>query len=199
MTDEGFFGDTGAPAAPLYCSACSNALTERWRADEKQNRLVCDGCGRVQYRNPTVVAGVLPERDGRVLLLRRAYAPRAGTWVFPGGFVELGETAEQAALRECLEEVAVAVKLHALLGVYSRPGPGVVVVVYRGVPEGEPRAAHEAAEISWFTADQIPWGELAFDTTEAALRDWTAGVVGVQLPADSRSDRQVRKRRSSSS
>jgi ADP-ribose pyrophosphatase YjhB (NUDIX family) len=200
MTDEGFSGDSGAPPAPRFCSACGGTLAERWQPNEARHRLACNGCGRIQYHNPTVVAGVLLERDGRVLLLRRAYPPRAGAWVFPGGFVELGETAEQAAQRECLEEVAVTARLDALLGVYSRPGPGVVVVVYRGaVIDGDPRAAHEATDVRWFAPEQIPWSELAFDTTEAALHDWAAGVAGVQLPVDSRSARQVRKRRSSSS
>jgi ADP-ribose pyrophosphatase YjhB (NUDIX family) len=173
LDSEGFSGDSGAPSAPRFCLACSGALQPRALPDDTRERLVCDGCGRVHYRNPTVVASTILERDGRTLLLRRAYPPRAGTWVFPGGFVELGETVEQAALRECLEETGVTARLGPLLGVYSRPGPGVVIVVYRAeIAAGEPSAAHEATEVAWFGPKTIPWSELAFDTTEAALRDW---------------------------
>ena len=170
---------------------CAAPLAWRLLADEGHNRLVCTGCDRVQYRNPTVVAALLVEREGAVLLLRRARAPRAGTWVFPGGFVELGETVEQAALRECMEETGVEARLGPLLGVYSRPGPGVVIVVYRGtLAAGEPRAAHEAIEAAWFTPDRIPWSEIAFDTTAAALRDWAA-LQSAHEPHGSRPGRSV--------
>jgi ADP-ribose pyrophosphatase YjhB (NUDIX family) len=170
---EGFDGASGAPPPPRFCVACGSPLAERFHAPDGRERLICAGCGRVQYRNPTVVGAVVLERDGAVLLLRRSRPPRAGTWVFPGGFVELGETVEEAAVRECREETGVTPRLGALLGVYSRPGPGVVIVVYRATrAAGTPRAAHEASEVRWFRRDAIPWGALAFDTTAAALRDW---------------------------
>lgn len=176
---EAFSGATGTPPSPRFCSACGGGLRACRPADEVRERLVCERCSRTAYQNPTVVAGVILERDGTALLLRRARAPRAGTWVFPGGFVELGETVEEAALRETAEEVGVRARLGPLLGVYSRPGPGVVIVIYRGViVAGEPRAAHEATEIDWFPPAFIPWSELAFNTTAAALHDWKQVMQG---------------------
>lgn len=170
---EGFSGTTGAPPAPRFCQACGATLVERLSVAEGRTRLTCTGCGRIQYRNPIAVGAVILERDGAVLLLRRANPPRAGAWVFPGGFVEPGETVAAAALRECREETDVEARINSLLGVYDRPGPGVVIVVYRAtVTAGEPRAGHEATDVRWFTADQIPWDDLAFDTTVAALREW---------------------------
>ena len=172
---EGFAGHSGRPPAPRFCSRCGALLVRRFHAPDGRERLICEGCGRIQYENPTVVGAVLLEREGAVLLLRRAQAPRAGTWVFPGGFVELGETVEAAAVRECREETGATPALGPLLGVYSRPGPGVVIVVYRAaIAAGEPRAGHEATEVAWFTPDRIPWSDLAFDTTEATLQDWVA-------------------------
>jgi ADP-ribose pyrophosphatase YjhB (NUDIX family) len=183
LVSEGFSGDTGAPAAPRYCLACGRGLQPRFLPAEGRERLVCEGCERVHYRNPLVVASTILERERRTLLLRRANPPRAGTWVFPGGYVELGETVEQAALRECLEETGVRARLDVLLGVYSRPGPGVVLVVYRAsVATGEPRPAHEATEVAWFAPAEIPWSELAFDTTEAALRDWARSLMPRTTP-----------------
>jgi ADP-ribose pyrophosphatase YjhB (NUDIX family) len=183
LQTEGFSGDTGVPAAPRHCLACGTGLEERFLPAEGRERLVCAGCGRVHYRNPLVVASTILEQDGRTLLLRRANPPRAGTWVFPGGFVELGETVEQAALRECLEETDVRAELGALLGVYSRPGPGVVLIVYRAtIASGEPRPAHEATAVAWFAPAEIPWSELAFDSTEAALRDWVRALTPRTAP-----------------
>jgi ADP-ribose pyrophosphatase YjhB (NUDIX family) len=170
---EGFRGDTGAPAPPRYCSACGAKLVEQYHPADGCNRLLCVGCGRVQYRNPIVVGSVILERAGQILLLRRARSPQAGTWVFPGGFVELGETVAGAAARECIEETGIEPHIGTLVGVYDRPGPGVVIVVFRAtVASGTARPGIEASEVGWFSPERIPWDELAFDTTEAALRDW---------------------------
>lgn len=190
LTPEQASGSDGsAPAPPRYCCACGGALVSRFVPEEEQQRLVCAACARVHYRNPIPVANVIIERgDGATLLLRRQRPPRVGAWSFPGGFVELGETAEQAARRETLEEVGVRVRLGALVGVYSRPAPGVVVIVYRGsVASGEPVAGHEAMEVAWFARDAIPWAELAFDTTVEALRAWTTlEPLSATLPAAER-------------
>lgn len=162
-------------AGPRFCEACGGPLRLAELPDEDRPRHVCIVCARIRYRNPVPVAAVLPVHDGRVLLLRRAIAPRAGTWVFPGGFVEWGETVEEAAIREAAEETGITVELGPVLGVYSRPGPGVVVVVYEGrVDSPHVVPGREALEARWFAPHEIPWEELAFDTTVAALRDWQA-------------------------
>jgi ADP-ribose pyrophosphatase YjhB (NUDIX family) len=100
--------------------------------------------------------------------------PRAGHWTFPGGFTEIGETAEQAARRETKEEVGLDVDVKGLLGVYTRADVGIVLVVYEATSDsdaafvGDP----ESRDVRWFTPDEIPWDDLAFPTTDAALRDW---------------------------
>jgi len=90
--------------------------------------------------------------DGGLVLIRRANEPFIGQWAIPGGFVEIGETVEQAAVREAREETGLVVKLERLVGVYSDPNRDprgqVVSVVYVGVPEGgELRADTDAAEV----------------------------------------------------
>lgn len=180
-TLEGFRGDVGTPAPPRFCGICGAGLIERYHPADGCNRLTCVGCGRVQYRNPIVVGAVILEDDGQALLLRRARAPQAGTWVFPGGFVELGETVAAAAARECIEETGVVPHIGALLGVYDRPGPGIVIVVYRAtVASGSAGPGTEASEVRWFRSEDIPWTELAFDTTEAALRDWVKLTLAIR-------------------
>jgi ADP-ribose pyrophosphatase YjhB (NUDIX family) len=118
------------------------------------------------------VACAIPrEPDGRVWLLRRGFDPSAGLWTFPGGFVDLGESVEQAARREAREELEIDVELTGLVGVYSRPQDRVVLVVFDAVPLGTPRPTAEAPEVHAFAPPDMPWGELAFWSTEQALRD----------------------------
>jgi ADP-ribose pyrophosphatase YjhB (NUDIX family) len=110
--------------------------------------------------------------------MRRALEPRRGYWTPPGGFVELGESTEEAALREGEEEVGLPLELLGLLGVYSRPAMGIVVVAYRArALEEVPQPGIEALEAAWFTPDTIPWDDLAFETTVRAMRDWVAAVA----------------------
>lgn len=174
MQPEGYHSDYIEPRGPAFCLACGGTMRLGDHPGETRPRHACAGCGRIHYLNPLLVAAVIPEHAGQVLLLRRARPPRADTWVFPGGFVEYGETAEEAALREATEEVGITVRLGPVLGVYSRRGPGVIMVVYRGVTEHAAfTPGEEATEAAWFAPDAIPWDDLAFDTTAAALRDWS--------------------------
>lgn len=154
---------------------CGQRLTTATPEGDSRRRLVCLDCGFVHYINPRPVAGVIPVReDGAVLLGRRAIEPRVGTWVFPGGFMDVGESAEEAAARETREEVCLEVEVGRLVGVYTRIEPGVVVIVFEGKPLGTPAAGHETTEIRWFAPGELPWDDLAFDSTTAALRDWLA-------------------------
>jgi ADP-ribose pyrophosphatase YjhB (NUDIX family) len=165
-----------SPSPPRFCPNCGGHLSERLLATEERPRLVCDQCQRILYLNPRVVAGVIVARGDRLLLLRRAIEPRRGTWTFPAGYMEIDETAEQAAAREAEEEVGLKVKAGPLVGVYSRPvpeSPGVLVVVFQGQrPRGQVKIGHEVLEAHWFAPDDIPWDDLSFDTTHWALRDW---------------------------
>jgi ADP-ribose pyrophosphatase YjhB (NUDIX family) len=134
--------------------------------------LRCANCGYAAFYNPKPVAGAIPrEADGRIWLLRRGFDPAAGLWTFPGGFVDLGESVDQAARREAREELEVDVELTGLVGVYSRPQDRVVLVVFDAVPRGEPRPTDEAPEVRAFAPAELPWDQLAFWSTEQALRD----------------------------
>jgi ADP-ribose pyrophosphatase YjhB (NUDIX family) len=159
---------------PRYCQLCGHHLVERLIEAEKRTRLQCESCGFVHYLNPRVVAGIVVSNRGRVLLQRRAIEPRAGYWTFPGGFLEVGETVHEGARRETLEEVGLDVEPTSLVGVYTRPQVGIVLVAFAGESASDAATAadFESSEVGWFAFDAIPWADLAFETTEAALRDW---------------------------
>jgi ADP-ribose pyrophosphatase YjhB (NUDIX family) len=135
-------------------------------------RIVCPHCGYAAYYNPKPVGAAIPiDAEGNVILLRRGFAPGKGLWTFPGGFVDLGESVEDAVHREVDEELGIAIELGPLVGVYSRAEERVVLIVYRARAVGEPHTTPEAVEVSAFAPDDIPWDELAFWSTERALRD----------------------------
>lgn len=111
---------------------------------------------------------VVPSEDGRVLLIRRGSEPFEGHWALPGGFVEVGETVEYAAVREAEEETGLNVEILRLVGVYSDPnrdprGHNVsCAFLARPVPgsSADPSAATDAAEAGFLDPSTV---ELAFD------------------------------------
>jgi ADP-ribose pyrophosphatase YjhB (NUDIX family) len=164
------------PGAIRFCPLCGGSLDRRPVPPEGKAEMVCVECQFVFYLNHKVVAGTIPAVDGRILLTRRAISPARGKWTFPGGYVEWGEAVEAAAVRETYEETGLSVALSGLVGVYSYPGTPIVIVVYRaGVTGGTLAGCHENDRLEWVTPAEIPWGELAFPSTEAALRDFLAG------------------------
>jgi ADP-ribose pyrophosphatase YjhB (NUDIX family) len=163
-------------STPRYCQRCGSSLVERLVVAEGRRRYQCEACDFIHYMNPRVIAAVIVEHGGRVLLQQRAMEPGLGGWTFPGGFLEIGETPGAGAVREAKEEVGLEVTLGALLGVYARPEVGIVMVVYEGTTASDAAyvADAESLAVGWYAVDEIPWAELAFDTTAQALREWVA-------------------------
>lgn len=156
-----------------FCMQCGAGMAEAVPPGDDRLRLICPACGYIAYINPKVVAGSLPVVDGKVLLLRRGIEPRRGMWTYPGGFLEMGETLEECAVREAHEELGITVGGLRLLGIFSRRQAGVVTVVYLSdLLDGEPRTSPEALASAYFGPDEIPWAELAFPTTVSALEAW---------------------------
>ena len=134
--------------------------------------LVCEACGYRALWSPEPVAAAIPRDDeGRIWLLRRTLHEGAGRWTFPGGYVELGETVEEAAHRETREEMEIDIELGGLVGVYSRATERTVLVVFGARALAVPRETEEASEVRAFAPGELPWDELAFWSTEQALHD----------------------------
>ena len=154
-----------------YCPRCGAGSADV----EFPRSLRCARCGYAVFFNPKPVGcAIAREPDGRVWLARRGFEPRRGRWSMPGGFVDLGETVQEAIARELDEELGVRADVGGLVGVYSYPDERHVVIVFEARLCGTPRVSEEALEVHAFAPDEIPWAELAFRNDAAALRDLLA-------------------------
>ncbi len=150
-------------------------FSRRVPAGDDRVRLVCDDCGFVHYENPKIVVGSVVHHGGRILLCRRAIAPRKGFWTLPAGYLELGESAAAGACREAWEEACATIEIEQLLGVYSITRISQVQLIYRArLAEPEVAAGPESAEVGLFRWAEIPWDEIAFPSVHWALQDFDA-------------------------
>jgi ADP-ribose pyrophosphatase YjhB (NUDIX family) len=156
-----------------FCPRCGGRLELRAVKDGEPERLVCEECSFIFYLGPKLVAAVIFELDGGIVLTQRAIEPGYGKWTFPGGFVERGERAEDAAEREALEEAGLEIEAGEILGLYSYEDQVPVIAVFSGrVTGGEPTPLDETMAVEVFSRDGLPWRELAFPSTEDALKDY---------------------------
>lgn len=155
-----------------FCPLCAGPLRH------ESGKAVCEQCGRPVYANPVPGAQAVVERDGRVLLGRRAHDPAAGLWDLPGGFVEEYEDPIDALHRELREETGLTLAGTEFLGIWMQPydGRNVLSLTWLGTPaEGEERAGDDLVELRWFRPDELPGAdELAFETYVEILSLWGA-------------------------
>lgn len=158
-----------------YCNQCGAPVALKIPAGDTVPRHVCDTCEAIHYVNPKIVAGCIPEWEDRILLCRRAIEPRVGYWTFPAGFMELGESTEEAAARETLEEARARVSIDSLYAVFTLRHVSQVYVVYRGrMHEQEFSCGSESLDVRLFDQDEIPWQDLAFPVIREILRRYAA-------------------------
>src|SRR6186713_748149 len=140
---------------------CSATLESRLLKATEPPRLVCPSCGFVFYLDPKVAVGtIIRDERNHVVLVRRAIEPGYGLWVFPGGYVDRGEQVQAAAIREAREEAGLEIRLDELIIVYSATMIGGCLA-----------CDDEGLEAKFFAPDEIPWDELAFQSTHDGLRE----------------------------
>jgi ADP-ribose pyrophosphatase YjhB (NUDIX family) len=170
-----------------YCLRCGGRLRRRVAFGRK--RLVCPGCGHVHFNDPKVAVGVLAERRGRLLLVRRNHEPHVGGWSFPSGYVDAGEGLEAAALRETQEETGLTVRIERLLGAWSTPGEPVIFIAYAArAGRGRIEVGPECMDARFFAPDALP--PLAFPHDGTVVRAWrnaTAAGARRRSPRSGRS------------
>lgn len=167
-----------------YCPVCGGNLETRLLKPGDPERLVCTNCEYVHYLDPKVAVGtIIHNGDGRIVLVKRAIEPGFGLWVFPGGYVDRGETPQAAAVREAREECGLDVRLDALVNVYAYAGRTPIIIVYAATMTGGSLCADdECSEAALFAESEVPWRELAFPSTREALSEYFAGVRHPQTP-----------------
>lgn len=136
-------------------------------------RAVCDTCGFINYVNPKIVVGSVVTFEGQFLLCKRAIEPRHGFWTLPAGFMEVGETTEEGAAREAMEEANARIEIRDMLAVYNIPRISQVQIMYRArLARPEFSAGPESLEVGLFSWNDIPWDNLAFPSVHWALNQF---------------------------
>ena len=155
-----------------HCRNCGAAVVLRLPDDgDTKERAVCPACNTVHYVNPLNVVGTVPYLGDRILLCKRNIEPRWGKWTLPAGFMELGETLEQGAARETVEEAGAQFEMQALFSILNVTRVGQVHFYYRAqLTSDQFDPGHETIEAKLFLEDEIPWEELAFHTVKTTLK-----------------------------
>ena len=159
-----------------FCPSCGHSTERLVPEGDNRERDVCTACDKIHYQNPRIIAGCLVAWEDKVLLCKRAISPRKGYWTLPAGFMEVGETIEQAALRETVEEANAYVKADSLQTIFNLPHIGQVYMIYLSSFLSSPEfsSGPESLETKLFSEDDIPWDELAFETMRLSLKYYFA-------------------------
>jgi ADP-ribose pyrophosphatase YjhB (NUDIX family) len=174
------------PRRIKHCRVCGNLTTYRVPSDDNRDRAVCNVCGEIHYENPLNVVGTVPAWGDQVLLCRRNIEPRRGLWTLPAGFMELGETLAEGALRETIEEAGAHIEMQGLFTVLNVVRVGQVHFFYRArLLDTVFAPGPETIEAQLFREDEIPWDEIAFRTVRETLKhhfaDHRQGVAGFHI------------------
>jgi len=134
-------------------------------------RATCPSCGWLHYEDPQVAAAVLVQQNGTILLARRIFNPNTGDWTLPAGFVDAHENPKDAAIRECLEETGLVVRIIRLRDIISGRehdrGADMVIVYDAEIIGGKLSAGDDADEVAFFPLNQLP--PLAFQATKKVI------------------------------
>jgi len=156
-----------------YCNQCGQTVALSVPDGDHKPRYVCMSCGMIHYQNPLIVAGCVPEHDGRILLCKRAIEPRYGFWTVPAGFMELDESLPAAAARETLEEACAEVEIGAMIASVDVLQARQVHFFFAAkLPVAEFAAGPESLEVELVTPDSIPWDDLAFPSVRIAVEQY---------------------------
>ena len=154
-----------------HCKACGSPVRYVMPADDNRDRATCTVCATIHYENPLNVVGTLPVWQDKVLLCRRNIEPRHGFWTLPAGFMELGETTEQGAIRETIEEAGANIELQGLYTLLNVVRVGQLHLFYRArLLDTDFAPGPETIEAQLFAEDEIPWDDLAFRTVRETLK-----------------------------
>lgn len=156
-----------------FCPACGAELSLCIPAGDLRPRHVCPACGSIHYLNPKLIVGSIPVWQNKILLCRRAIEPRLGFWTLPAGFMEVGESTDEAAVRETSEEACAHIELDELYTLVNLPQISQVHLLYRArLLDLDFAPGEESLETRLFAEHEIPWNEIAFRSISLSLRHY---------------------------
>lgn len=174
---------SGRTRVNKHCIQCGEQLHSGIPEGDDRERDICSSCQTVHYINPVVVVGCIASWQSHVLLCRRAIEPRVGSWTLPSGFLELDETTEQGALRECREETGARVRSDGFYSLINLPSLGEVHIIYRGtLLDPYVHAGTECLDVGLFTRETVPWQELAYSSIAEALQHYFDDMQSGSFP-----------------
>ena len=166
-----------------FCPNCGAKVNHQIPEGDDRLRYVCPACREIHYHNPKLVVGVIPEYKGRILLCRRAIAPREGLWTLPAGYLENGETAADGARRETWEEAQARVDDLVPYALFDLTFVNQLYLIFRGtMVSGDCQPGEESLAVGFFTEAQIPWEAIAFTVIEETLRRYFRDLSGPGFP-----------------
>jgi ADP-ribose pyrophosphatase YjhB (NUDIX family) len=161
------------PRRIQHCRVCGARTEYRVPEGDNRERAICTGCAEIHYENPLNVVGTVPVWGEQVLLCRRNIEPRYGFWTLPAGFLELGESAAEGAIRETVEEAGANIELQDLFTLLNVVRVGQIHFYYRArMLDTLLAPGPETIEARLFREDEIPWDELAFRTVRLTLEHY---------------------------
>ncbi|CAK9322902.1 unnamed protein product [Citrullus colocynthis] len=160
-----------------FCQWCGGETKHGIPDGEEKLRAICTVCGKITYQNPKMVVGCLIHHDNKVLLCRRKIEPSYGLWTLPAGYMEIGESAADGAIRETLEEANAEVEVTSPFAQLDIPLIGQTYIIFMGKlkkPHFSP--GPESLECRLFPLDDIPFDSLAFSSMLVTLRLYVEDV-----------------------
>lgn len=165
------------------CSDCGGPVNRIIPPGDDRPRFVCRDCGMIHYQNPRMVVGCIPNHEGRILLCRRAIDPCRGTWTFPAGYLENGETVNACAKREAWEEAGIRLNDMTPYLMFNICHIHQLYLIFRGrLIDTDFQAGAESSEVNLFSEAEIPWKELSFPVIRESLRRYFEDRVSGRFP-----------------
>jgi len=155
-----------------FCSQCGSPMIQRIPHDDDHVRAVCSQCDHIHYENPKMVVGTIPVSGDKILMCRRDIEPRKGKWTLPAGYLENGESVQDGAVRETLEETRARVALMGPYRMYNILFVDQIYMMFRATLLSDFGPTSESIEVCLFSEDEIPWDEIAFEVIRRTLKDF---------------------------
>lgn len=156
-----------------FCTTCGSLTEQKIPLDDDHVRSVCKACGLIHYSNPKMVVGCIPEFNRQVLLCKRNIEPRKGKWTLPAGYLENGESVQEGAIRETLEETRAVVDIIEPYRLFNIVLVDQIYFMFRAKMRSDTFGpTNESLEVRLFDEKDIPWDDIAFEAIKKSLEHY---------------------------